>query len=570
VNAFLQRHASSVIGVLSGFDRVRLRGTVRLLANAGGLGAALGHVGVLLKDFKQFAMGVSGQIKSASEQAAASANRPVLYLNSPSISKEDTAREIARRDKIREGLICVLKAVEPCYSFHVRRDRASKQLVLEPALRKCLHFYHYYQHPTLGFMHARVQSWLPFNVHVCINGREWLARQMDQAGMAYRRRENCFPWIEDVSRAQELLDSQLTVDWAGLLNGILAQARPDYKTIFRGFPLDYYWSADESEWATDVMFKKASDLAALYPGLIRHGMQNLSSRDVMRFLGRKTPACGGVHGLFGGEVTTDLKQRPEGMRIKHRVNENSIKMYDKQGSVLRVETTINNTRDFKVYRTADGQDQTPVADQTVAEGQAIAQEQAAVPGETTVCESQASDRTAARDQTTTKPCVKGKAKWRRMRKGVSDIHRRARVCQAANERYLHAMASVEDATPLKELTQPLCERARMKARSVRGLNPLSKADATLLENVGRGEFILNGLRNRNLRELMFPTPATDKKEAQRRSAVVTRMIRMIRAHGLVRKVPRTHRYIVTEKGRTAITALLSARQADTAKLAAAA
>jgi hypothetical protein len=333
VSTFLQRHASSVIGVLSGFDRVRLRGTVRLLANAGGLGAALGHVGVLLKDFKEFAMGVSKQIKSSSEQAAESANRPVLYLNSSSISKEDTAREIARRDKIQEGLICVLKAVEPCHSFHVRRDRASKHLVLEPALRKCLHFYHYHQHPTLGFMHARVQSWLPFNVHVCINGREWLARQMDQAGMAYRRRENCFPWIEDVARAQELLDSQLTVDWTKLLNGILTQAHPDYQTVFRGFPLDYYWSADESEWATDVMFKGARELAAIYPRLIRHGMLNLSSRDIMRFLGRNTPICGGEYGTFKGEVVTDLKQRPEGMRVKHRVNENSIKMYGQDASL---------------------------------------------------------------------------------------------------------------------------------------------------------------------------------------------------------------------------------------------
>jgi hypothetical protein len=582
MKTFLQRHASSVIGVLSGFDRVRLRGTVRLLANAGGLGAALGHVGVLLKDFKQFAGGVSKQIKATSEQAAESANRPVLYLNSPSIRKEDVAREIARRDKIEEGLICVLKAVEPCQSFHVRRDRASKHLVLEPALRKCLHFYHYYQHPTLGFMHARVQSWLPFNVHVCINGREWLARQMDQAGMAYRRRENCFPWIEDVARAQELFDSQLTVDWTKLLNGILGQAHPDYKTIFRGFPLDYYWSADESEWATDVMFKRASDLAALYPSLIRHGMQNLSSRDVMRFLGRKVPAIGGVHGRFEGEVVTDLKQRTEGMRIKHRVNENSIKMYDKQLSVLRVETTINNTRDFKVYRTCDEQDRTPV-DQTAAREEAtvldnatardvaIVVSQATAQDETTVREEAiAQDQGATQDQTTGKPSAKGKAKWQRMRKGVSDIHRRAQVCQAVNERYLDAMGSVEETTPLKELTQPLCERANLNARPVRGLNPLSKADATLLENVGRGEFILNGLRNRNLRELTFPTPATDKKETQRRGAVVTRMIRMLRAHGLVRKVPKTHRYMVTQKGRTAITALLSARQANTVKLAAAA
>lgn len=525
MNAFLQHHASSVIGALSGFDRVRLRGTVRLLANAGGLGAALRHVGVLLKDFKEFAMEMSAQIIASSKQAALAANRPVRYLAKSSISKEDTARQIAREDKIEQGLICVLTAVEPCYSFHVHRDRASKKLVLEPAWRKCLHLYHYFQHPTLGFMHARVQSWLPFNVHVCINGREWLGRQMDQAGLAYQRRDNCFSWIEDVPRAQELFDRQLKVDWAEVLDEVLQQVHPNHQTIFRRFPLNYYWSADESEWATDVMFKGASQLAAIYPGLVRHGMQNLSSRDVMRFLGRKAPICGGEYGTFKGEVVTDLKQRPEGMRIKHRVNQNSIKMYDKQGSVLRVETTINNTRDLKVYRPPDDQ---------------------------------------------AKPAAKARSKWRPMRKGVSDIHRRAQVCQGANDRYLDAMAAVEQTTPLKELSQPLCERAELNGQKVRGLNPLSKADAELLEHVGRGEFILNGFRNRNLRELMFPASATDKKQTRRHSAAVTRMIRMLRAHGLVRKVPRTHRYMVTTKGRAAITALLSARQADTAKLAAAA
>ena len=105
---------------------------------------------------------------------------------------------------------------------------------------------------------------------------------------------------------------------------------------------------------------------------------------------------------------------------------------------------------------------------------------------------------------------------------------------------------------------------------MRGLNPLGDADAALLEHIGRGEFILNGFRNRDLRDLLFKTPTTDCKEARRRSGRVTRMIRMLRAHGLIHKVPQTHRYLVSPKGRIAITAVLSARQADNSKLAAAA
>lgn len=529
MDSFLQQHASSVTGMLSGFDRVRLRGTIRLLANAGGLGAVLSYLGILLKDFKQYAMSLSEQLKAASLQAAIAAGRPVQYLSSSLIRKEDVARQIARRDRIQQGLICVLTAVEPCWSFHVRRDPQQKKLVLESSWRKCLHLYHYFMHPTLGFMHARVQSWLPFNVHVCINGREWLARQMDRAQISYRRSDNCFTWVNDPERAQQLLDSQLTVDWAAMLDEVLALAHPGNQQMFPRRPMDYYWSADESEWASDVMFKSPSQLSAVFPGLVRHGMQNLSSRDVMRFLGRKDPVGGGF-GAFKGEVVSDLKQRPEGMRLKHRVKQNSIKMYDKQGSVLRVETTINNTRDFKVYQAAPEKDpSTPDA---------------------------------------AKPSAKAQGKWRPMRKGVSDMHRRAQVCQAANQRYLQAMASVQNPTPLRQLAEPLCRPVKWNGRQVRGLNPLCAQDAALLEQVARGEFTVNGFRNRDLRGLMFSGPAADPREARRRSGAVTRMIRMLRAHGLVHKVPKTHRYLVSPQGRLTITALLSARQADTAKLTA--
>ena len=518
MNDFLQRHASSVTGTLSGFDRIRFRGTLRFLANASGLGAVLWHLGVLLKDFKDYAMSLSEKVKTASLAMALSADRPVRYLASSQLRKEDIARQIAKEDKIDRGLICVLSAVEPCWSFHIRRDPENQKLVLERSMRKCLHLYHYFMHEQLGFCHARVQSWLPFNVFICINGREWLARQMDQAGLSYQKRDNCFVSLSDPARAQELLDSQLSVKWSAMLNAIKAQAHPAQLPLFERRPLNYYWSAEESEWASDVMFQSASALSKVYPQLVRHGIQNLSSGQVMRFLGRKIPSGGGVGGNFAGQVVSDLRQRPEGVRIKHSVNANSIKMYDKQQSVLRVETTINNTREFKVYRKPEGK-------------------------------------------------KNAKPSWQKMRKGVADMHRRAEVCQAANQRYLEAMATVQQNTPLKELSEPLCQSVKWKGRSVRGLNPLGQEDALLLEQVGRGEFILNGFRNRDLRDLLFKSPASDPKESKRRSGKITRMIRMLRAHGLIHKVPKTHRYLVSPKGRTAITVLLSARAADTAKLA---
>jgi len=149
--------------------------------------------------------------------------------------------------------------------------------------------------------------------------------------------------------------------------------------------------------------------------------------------------------------------------------------------------------------------------------------------------------------------------------GVADLHRRAEVCQAANERYLESMASVQAGQALGELAEPLCRPIRWKGQRVRAINPLSGEDAALLAAVARGEFTLTGFRNRDLRGLLFKA-TSDPVEKRRQSGRVTRLIRLLRAHCLIRKLPHTHRYVLSANGQKTIAALLSARQADTAKL----
>ena len=221
------------------------------------------------------------------------------------------------------------------------RNRASQHIEIEPRHRKCLFLYHYQIHPQFGFMHARIQTWFPFAIQICLNGREWLAHSMDAAGLAYQRRDNCFTWLERPERAQRMMERQVQSDWPALLDGIARSLNPAHQTMFAGFPMDYYWSTYQSEWATDIMFRDPAVLARLYPNLVHHGLTTFLSADVMRFLGRKVPASGQPNGNLQAEVVSDVKRRPEGVRIKHRVGENSVKMYDKQESVLRVETTIN-------------------------------------------------------------------------------------------------------------------------------------------------------------------------------------------------------------------------------------
>ena len=524
MNEFLQRHAGGVIGCLSGFDRVLFRGTIRLLASVSGLMSYLWSARVLLKDFGEWSAALTAQVRAASERVMRDAGRPLLYLNDPSASKEDLARSVAGRDGIERGPVCLLSAVEPCWSFEVRRDRSSKKLVLEPRYRKCLHLYHYWLDERVGLTHVRVQTWLPFGVRVCLNGREWLCRQLDAEGIGYDRRDNCLAAVGDAGRAQELLDGQLRTDWPALLDRLADRAHPARASapglLLEGRPLRHYWSAEQTEWATDVMFDKPASLAAVYPRLVRHGITALSCGDVMRFLGRKVPAHGGANGHFAGEAVSDLRTRPEGVRLKHRVNGNSVKMYDKQGSVLRVETTVNDPRQFKAYR---GTEADP----------------------------------------------KDKA-WRPLRKGVADLHRRARVSRASNDRYLAALARADCAATLADEAAPLCRAVTHKGRRHRGLRPLHGPDTRLLKAVADGRWSVNGFRNADVRRELFGPDAADAKENRRRGGRVTRQLALLRAHGLVRRVPRTRRWLLTDKGR-GITALLSAAEhASAHKLLAAA
>ena len=515
-NLFVTKHQDSITGILHGFDRVRIRGTLRCLYSSTMMETYLRVAGILWRDFKDYAAGLTNRIKAAAEAQAQRLGRPFIYLPSSNTRKEELVKNLAKKDQLKEGLIAVLGCVEPCWTYFMRGRKEDKKLELKLQSGKCQHFYFYHLHRQFGFMHLRVQSWFPFQVHICINGREWLSRQMDQHQMDYHRKENCFPWISHVAGAQRLMEKQLQTRWTESLNLILKENHPLSAEICRPLKLSYYWSADETEYATDILFKDAGALAAVYPRLVHHAISSYSSPDVLRFLGHHVPASNVVRGNFKGEVHSDLKRRPEGVRVKHSVNRNSIKIYDKQASVLRVETTINNPKDFRVYRTAENR-------------------------------------------------PNDKKKWRTLRKTLVDLPRRAEISRRANERYLDALAAVSGTLPLSKWAEEVCKPITRDGRKYRALNPWSPQDAKLLEALSQGEFCINGFRNRDLRLALFGSKGSQDQQ-RRQAAQITRRIGLLRAHGLVAKVSGTHRYVLTQKGRTTITALLAARKADVDQL----
>lgn len=515
MKTFLQRFGGVVLGILSGFDRLVFKGKLRQLYAPEGMNCYLAANHMLYVHFRQHVEKVTQQVLEASLITQAKRLQRFEYLNSSQISKEEVARKYAEQHQVKEGLVCVLQCVEPCWSFDLNKKADGKLTVVGKA-RKCSFLYHYYLHPHFGWMHVRLQTWFPFEIQVYLNGREWLARHLDRVGLSYRRSDNKFLEVADWQLAQQLFDQQLQTNWVPVLDELQRQVHPLHPGHLGRLPVAYNWTVHQSEWATDVAFRSRPDLERFYHRWLRHAFLNFDSAMVLRFLGRS----GRLYENGTWAVQTNVERFYEGARIKHWVDHNSLKLYDHL-NVLRPETTINEPKGFRVYRTAQHDPD-------------------------------------------------GLMRWRILRRNVADLHRRAQVSQAANERYLEALAGVAETKTVKELSEPLCQRApepgKKPGRKVRALNPLAATDAALLTAISDPKYMVNGVRNRDLVQALYSEPTTAAIEKRRRSARVTRLIRILRGHGLLHKVPRSHRYQVPADARTKILAILAARDANADEL----
>ena len=408
----------------------------------------------------------------------------------------------------------MLQCVESCWTFDLIRMRNGTPMIVgEPG--KCTHLYHYFIDPTFGWMYVRLQTWFAFEIQIGINGHERLCRQMDAAKLRYVRSDNKILDVADWQRTQQLFDEQLQTDWVSELDRLQRQVHPLHPSHLGRMPRPYNWTVFQSEWSTDIAFRDQATVDPLFERWLRQAFLSYGSVDVLRFLGW----TGMIYTRGRKPIETTVHDRYEGKRIKHCVAHNSVKLYS-HANVLRVEMTINNADEIRLLRPPSDNPQDPV-------------------------------------------------QWRRLRRGVAEMPARAKLGQESNARYLQALAALSETRTVKELVEPLTQRVAepgtasgRKPRQLRGLNPLAKDDADLLVAVSDPKWMVNGLRNRDLVALLYPTPADDEKERRRRSSRVTRLLRLLRAHQLLEKTPRTHRYQVTPEARVRIQALLACRNAN--------
>jgi hypothetical protein len=516
MKSFLSRFHALVMFTLTGFDRLRFCGESRLLNHGRGVQSYCHQRRLLFKDFPAHAEALTKTFCQQTKQQLDGV--PIKYLESPNIDKEAVALQLAKQHGRTQGRIAVLPCLESGLTYRVRKNRNG---LIEPRKEKtrCLHYYHYFLHEQLGLGYVRIQSWFPFSVRVGLNGRRWLAQQLHNRQSSFQRRDNLITQVDDVALAQRLLDEQKHVPWPEVLRDLVRPVHPLWDYLHDQVNTPFYWMTEQSEWATDFVFRSADDLALWYPRFIQHAILNLSCKDAMRYLGKKVPDNG--YGSLTGETKIDLRTRADGTRLKFWYNTNALKFYDKENIALRIETTINNPKEYKVFRSKEGEaDDAPKS-------------------------------------------------WQHLRKGVADMPRRADVADAANKRLAESLATVADERTVGELTKPLGQPVVKDGhRLARPLNPLTGADGELLRVLAQGDYLLNGFRNRDLRQNLFGA-CTDTNERRKQSAKVTRLLRILKAHELILKVQKTHRYQLTANGRRVVNAVLAVHTANALKLTAA-
>jgi hypothetical protein len=491
VCSFVVKFASVISWVLSCFDRVIFKGHLPISRAYEFENFVDHHLQMRRADFlKILGPAWSERLVEHAKHFAQKYGRVWEYF-AGDVDKDAWAKEQLRKQPVTEGLVGILCVMEACRTFKLARGKDRPCFVSRKVPQRVL--YYYFIDKDLGLMHVRLQTWAPFTCQVYANGHDYVARQLKKKGIAFEQVDNAFVALADPAAAQRCADRFAKLPWPKILERYARQVNPLLHDELKG--LSHYWVIDQAEYATDLRFTSQHALAGLFARLLEFALLTFSPKKIFCYLGRRW------HQRFDGEIHTHYKSvREPGACLKHFMKRNWLKMYDKLGLLLRVETVINQPGEFKVLR---------------------------------ACQH--------RDGTTT-------TGWFAMCKGVGNLHHYQSHALACNRRYLEALAAVDDPTPSYDDLKQLTERQRDKGRSYAGFNPAREEEARLFAAVLAGDHIAQGFRNRDIRAALY-ADAPCAPDRQRQSAAIGRLLKRLHVRGLVVKIPRTRRWRITHQGR---------------------
>jgi len=443
------RYADKIMGVLGCFDRVIIQGDLPWINYPKAMEYHLYKNEIKIFDYPKFALGMRNQLRAHVEEIAHSHGLIPIEGRRREIKKEEIAAQELRKKKEQNkdfnGLFCIIQSMESCPSFNPMYDKEKKIPYLAYRERQCLHYYFYFIDDYLGLCFIRVPTWLPLRLKVYFNGHNWLASRLDEEKIKYQMLDNCFSFIENFERAQQISDSFDVKK----LHQLLDKFAQTFCPIFKDFCDSYHWSVLQAEYSTDIVFHRQKDLQEIYQNLVATAIHTVKPENIATFLGRKS------HQRYEGEMGNHYHIRLEGCRVKHMMGPLSIKMYDKYQQILRIETTTSDIRFFQHYRKVDKRDGTTVT------------------------------------------------KFTSMKKYIYSIPPLITLMKASNRRYLEFISAIEDKnlgnTRLNKLTKPI----EKNKRKYKGINFFAEQDLHIMEIISRGEFNLYGFKNKDIRKY-FP------------------------------------------------------------------
>ena len=491
VCSFVAKLSSLILWALSCFDRVIFKGHLPISRAREFEKFVDYRLKMRRCDFlKTTAPQWSERLVDHAKDFAQQQGRPYEY-RSGEVDKDAWAKEHIRQQGVREGLVGVLCVQEACPTFKLVPGEGRPGFQSRSVPQRVL--YYYFLDKNLGRMHVRLQTWAPFTCQVYVNGHDYVAQQLVQQGLGFQQQDNAFVQLDDPAATQRIADRFAKLDWPRLLERYARLVNPLLHDVLKD--MTHYWVTDQAEYATDLLFTSKQALGGLFAKLVEYAWLTFNPKRVLGFFGRQW------HERFDGEVLTYGKtERTPGSCIKHTMKGNRLKMYDKFGLLLRVETVINQPGEFKVYRQCQHRD--------------------------------------------------GSASmgWFNLCKGVGNLHHYQSHALACNRRYLEALAVVEDPAPGYEELRTVTEPRHHQGRSYAGFNPARVEEVRLFTAVLEGNHIGQGFRNQDIRLSMYGE-ARDRQQRQRHSAAVGRLLKRLHVRGLLAKVPHRRRWRVTERGR---------------------
>jgi predicted transcriptional regulator len=483
METIIERYKDKIDFVLSCYDRMIFTGTMPEISYAQGMTKYLYNNKVLIFDYPKFAEPFKDNIRSNAEQIAKENNIEIEFIRKAKIRKEHIISEKIKQRGNHPGLVHILTSMELCTTYKPWHDKSTGRTYLKPGQSKCLHYYFYFIDEQLGLCYMRVPTWCPFRLQVYVNGHNLLASELKEAGIGYTMIDNAFDSITDPIKAQELADG-LSVE---KLHRKLEELTWRFCPVYKELKLRYHWSIMQSEYATDIVFKKQIDLTPIYDELVTTAIHTVKPDNIATFLGRK------LDGRYQGEVGNNYNVRIEGSRIKHSMGCVSIKMYDKFGRILRIEATTNDVSFFKHYR-----------------------------------------EVVHRDGTTSN-------EFAPLKKNIYSLAFLMDNLKAANKRYIEFISAFDNKTIGRKRLEKVTESQKVNNRNYKGFNFFSKTDLAVLLAIARGEFNICGFRNKHLKKFLNLT-----------SEQISRLLKRLKIHGLIKKATDSYKYYLTSIGKETI------------------